>query len=452
MLRSFILILISLVCLAPMGDFNTEVQITDGVNGPVDTILDNNNDRRFLVQTIPDTTVEQPVTLPPELFDPFNRLRVSNPTTLFDQHFRADKHPIYWDEKLTGSATTTHQSNYASVELDVTSTLGDRAIRATYQYFPYFPGKGTTVVLTGNFKGLDGNRKMYGYFDELDGFYFKAENNVFYVCLRSSTSGSAVDTCTAQSNWNTDKLDGTGASGLTLDLTKQQIFLVDFQWLGSGRVRWGFNLEGQTVFTHIVDHANTSLDKPYNRQGDLPLRIEIENIDGVTASDMHHTCSTVISDGGTPDTGKVYSYDSGTNDISFRSEKAVIALRLKSDQNRGSFHPTVKDLVMSTGNAAALWRIYWNPTVTATWTSVNNDSTVEAAYGNNITSWSGGTMVLSGYTPKRGQNLGSLGRGVDSNISYSRDIDGNSTVFLITTEMVSGTGKVLGAMTWREYQ
>jgi hypothetical protein len=42
--------------------------------------------------------------------------------------------------------------------------------------------------------------------------------------LRTATSGSPSDARTVnQADWNGDKLDGTGDSGYTLDITKAQI-------------------------------------------------------------------------------------------------------------------------------------------------------------------------------------------------------------------------------------
>jgi hypothetical protein len=71
--------------------------------------------------------------------------------------------------------------------------------------------------------------------------------------------GGSVDNTTRrveQSAWNGDKLDGTGASGLTLDLTKPQILWMDFEWLGVGNVRCGFIINGQYIVCHTYQTAN----------------------------------------------------------------------------------------------------------------------------------------------------------------------------------------------------
>jgi hypothetical protein len=47
-------------------------------------------------------------------------------------------------------------------------------------------------------------------------------------------------------------MDGTGRSGITLDVTKTQIFIVDLEWLGVGRVRLGFVIDGKIYYCHEI--------------------------------------------------------------------------------------------------------------------------------------------------------------------------------------------------------
>ena len=47
-----------------------------------------------------------------------------------------------------------------------------------------------------------------------------------------------IDTRISQSQWNLDKMDGTGPSGYNLDLSKMQMFFIDYAWYGAGTVRW----------------------------------------------------------------------------------------------------------------------------------------------------------------------------------------------------------------------
>ena len=86
-----------------------------------------------------------------------------------------------------------------------------------------------------------------------------------------------VDTKIPQSSWNLDKCDGTGPSGFNLDLTKMQMFYIDYSWYGAGFVRWGFRaLNGDIIYCHKLPNNNTNTEA-YMRSGNLPARYESES-------------------------------------------------------------------------------------------------------------------------------------------------------------------------------
>ena len=65
-----------------------------------------------------------------------------------------------------------------------------------------------------------------------------------------------LDNKIIQSNWNVDVFNGTGASGITLDFSKSQIFFIDYEWLGTGRVRCGFFIDGIPYYCHAIHNSN----------------------------------------------------------------------------------------------------------------------------------------------------------------------------------------------------
>ena len=86
--------------------------------------------------------------------------------------------------------------------------------------------------------------------------FYRYKDGVNYFVRRTFVSGSAVDADEiAQSDWNTDKLDGTGPSGIILDESKAQILWWDFEWLGVGTVRCGFVIDGLFRTCHVFNHA-----------------------------------------------------------------------------------------------------------------------------------------------------------------------------------------------------
>ena len=89
-------------------------------------------------------------------------------------------------------------------------------------------------------------------------------------CVVSKT----INTRYAQSAWNIDKCDGTGASGFNLDLGRMQMFYIDYTWYGAGAIRFGFkNNRGEVIYCHRIPNNNINTEA-YMRSGNLPARYE----------------------------------------------------------------------------------------------------------------------------------------------------------------------------------
>jgi hypothetical protein len=83
-----------------------------------------------------------------------------------------------------------------------------------------------------------------------------------------------IDLKIPQSQWNLDKCDGTGPSGFNLNLTKMQMFYIDYSWYGAGFVRWGFRAtNGDVIYCHKLANNNFNTEA-YMRSGNLPARYE----------------------------------------------------------------------------------------------------------------------------------------------------------------------------------
>jgi len=231
--------------------------------------------------------------------DAFGRLRVSQPFTLFDSQNRYQKDPQF-SESTANGASITYDSNASTVLLSADTTSGSKAVRQSYRVFPYQPGKSLEVFATFVMNTAKTNlRQRVGYFNTDNGVFFQQNNSTLSFVLRTATSGTPSDARTVdQADWNGDKLDGTGLSGITLDVTKAQILYMDFEWLGVGSVRCGFVIDGKLIICHTFNNAN-DLDKVYMTTAILPVRYEIESTAATaTGSTMKQICSTVISEGG----------------------------------------------------------------------------------------------------------------------------------------------------------
>lgn len=246
------------------------------------------------------------VTIDGNQTDAFGRIRVAAPYTLYDSQARYAKDSTY-SYQTSGSGTNSYNTNQSSVNLTVGTAVGT-SIAQTYRVFPYQPGKSLLTLQTFTMAAAQTNlNQKVGYFNTNNGVYFMQSASTLSFTIRTFTSGSVAETTVTQANWNGDKLDGTGKSGLTLDVTKTQILFFDFEWLGVGTVRCGFVINGLYVNCHTFYNANTTNTVVYMQTAILPLRYEINATNTVTGTPvLQQICSTVISEGGYEQTSQQY--------------------------------------------------------------------------------------------------------------------------------------------------
>ena len=80
-----------------------------------------------------------------------------------------------------------------------------------------------------------------------------------------------------QADFNIDPLDGTGASGFTLDVTKMQMYGIEYSWYGAGYVQWMIRgQDGKFIMAHRRPNNNLN-NEAYMRSGNLPARYEAIN-------------------------------------------------------------------------------------------------------------------------------------------------------------------------------
>lgn len=388
--------------------------------------------------------------------DAFGRMRVSNPYTLFDGGQRYRDNSFKWDQVDTGTGTSTFLPNESTVLMTVAGN-GDSSIRQSKQVFSYQPGKSlltmATFVMTTPTAGL---RQRVGYFGTQNGVYFEADGTTLNLVIRKYTSGLVDDTAEKipQSAWNVDRLNGEGGqnniSGLTLDVSKAQIWWTDVEWLGVGSVRCGFVINGQFIVCHIFHHANI-LDKVYMTTATLPVRYELTSTGA--AGTMRAICSTVVSEGGYSNrsqTRAVGTSLAGKN-LSDTVYRPLVCLRLKSANIDSIVLPTKFD-VYGLQQAAFVYRIILNPTLTdASWTSAGTDSSVE--YDISATALTGGTIVDQGIFV--GSNKGGSAQVNSSEVDFSqqlgRTIAGVSDIWCLAAIATTNNDDAVGVVSWQEH-
>jgi len=391
--------------------------------------------------------------------DAFGRLRVSEPLTLFDSSHRYADNGLWSTSTSTGGAAV-FNANQGLVDLNVTASSGSSVTRETIKTFSYQPGKSLLVLNTFVMSpAKTGLTQRVGYYDTNNGFYLEQVDNQIQFVKRSYVTGSVVNTPVFQSNWNEDKLDGNGPSGITLDLTKAQILWMDLEWLGVGSVRMGFVINGQFIVCHTFNHANL-ITSTYITTASLPLRYEIFNTAGTSdVSTLKQICSTVISEGGyelrglqqsigTPITAPVTFAVAGTY-------YPVVAIRLKSTRLDAIVIATAVSLLGLGNGKNYQWRLVnGNVTVSGgSWLSAGANSAVE--YNITGTSTTGGRLLASGFVNSSNQGSPSINILKEALFANQLERDGLTGVpYELVVEMAIDTvGGVLGAyasIDWEE--
>lgn len=389
--------------------------------------------------------------------DPFGRLRVSSPYTIFDSKQLHDKQPLFWDEATGGSATSNHSPTDANTAMTVTANAADYVIRQTKQRFNYQPGKGMLIFLTFHSPQTTGTTKRIGYFDGTgvnsltpnNGIFFESDGDISWNIAKNGTITQNI----TQDNWNIDKLDGTGISGKTLDTDAPQILIIDFEWLGVGRVRVGFVIDGLIYYCHYFNHANNStFDSVYMSTPNLPLRYSIES-DGTGTDTLDHICSTVMSEGGIEETGVLRSVNTGTTHLDAATADtsyALIGIRLKTNYLDISVIPEYANILSET-TTDLKWELQLNPTVNGTFTygSLAN-SAIEYALGataNDITT--PGEIIDSGFISSTDKSSGSSDRKFVTSLRIGSQIDGTRDTLVLCVTPFSADADIHGSLTFR---
>ena len=391
--------------------------------------------------------------------DAFSRLRVSNPLILHNSQFTYDLAPIIYEQVTSGTgATVTYDSTnrYALMTFSSTPT-GGKSYMQTYEYLPYQPGRSQLAFVTFNMiAGVADVLKFAGYSDGVNGVEFQLDGTTKQFKLYSGT-GSGNLTVT-QSSWNLDKLDGTGASGITLDITKVQILVIDIQALYAGRVRIGFDINGQIIYAHEFLHAN-NIAPPYIQSANLPVRCGMTST-GTVSTTMYFLCSAVISEGGSEDInvyGYTFQQDSGPISVTTGGTH-MLSLRPKTTFNGITNRTRVAYIdveIYNGGNQPVQWQLCVGQAITGTTTFNSCNATYSSSEYNVLGTLSGSPAIVidGGFVASSGGAKGVTNTAIISRYPITLDAAGLQralgTLTLKATSL-SGTQTVYASIKFRE--
>jgi hypothetical protein len=391
--------------------------------------------------------------------DAFSRLRVSNPLILHNSQFTYDLAPVIMEQIVTGTgASITHDGTNRCALMTFASTpTGGKAYMQSYEYLPYQPGRSQLIFVTFNMIAAVANvLKFAGYSDGVNGVEFQNNGTVNqFVIYSASSAGNETVT---QSSWNLDKLDGTGASGFTLDITKTQILVIDIQALYVGRVRVGFDIGGNIIYAHEFLHANL-FASPYIQTANLPVRCGM-TCTATVSTTMNFICSAVISEGGTEDInvfGYTFQQDSGAISVGTGGTH-MLSLRPRTTFNSFTNRTRVAYIdveIYNAGNQPVQWQLCVGQAISGTTTFNPVNTSYSSSEYNILGTLSGSPAIVidGGYVESSGGAKGVTNTAIVSRYPITLDAAGAvralGTLTLKATSL-SGTQTVYASIKFRE--
>ena len=398
------------------------------------------------------------------VIDAFGRLRVSSPYTLFDDQNNYGADGLIFNYATNGSGSYSSLLNESAVNLTVGGNNNDLCVRQTKQYFRYQPGKSQLIMQTfvlGVAK--EGVRKRIGYFDSYNGLFLEqivsdveGETGLRLV-VRTNTSGSPVDTAYDSSTWNLDKMDGFGPSGIDLHAYNAQILFIDLEWLGVGRVRFGFVVDGNIYYCHEVKNAN-NIASVYMRTADLPVRAEIQNTSAGNADSLKVICTSVNSEGGFNKLGQPFGVGNGAGFKTVTTRQPVLSIKPNTTFNTltNRMEYNITDITVFSQSNTAYYEVVYNGSLNS-----GNFTPVASGYSSmtydvNSTLISGGVVIATGYAVAGGPGENAIGSDAAALVKLPLTVNYNATDADVLTVVATCTAaspktSVVGAVfNWQE--
>jgi len=336
-----------------------------------------------------------------------NRRKVSTNQIVFFNSFQYTKDPQIWDEAATGTASA-ELDTVKGVELSVGGSAGDEVIRQTRNVIEYIPGRQNEITQVVRFtEPEEGIRRRVGLFNENNGFFFENWGLEYAVCIRKTDeSGTTTDTRITRENWNIDKLDGTGPSGIVADPSAIQMLDIEYEWYGAGIVEFKWIINNNAYPIHVFYHGNRETE-PFINTPFLPVRLELTNVDGTPGTHYFYQSSTSVqAEGARGPIGReenVSTPFAGVSTGGARVLRPVLSIRLRSDRLQGVALP-LEFLAASLDNTPLYYQIRRDVTLTgADWQNVPGNSFCEYDYA--ATDYTGGEAIQTGYISATNQGI-----------------------------------------------
>lgn len=396
------------------------------------------------------------------------RLKATTPETIFFNTFQYGIETDVWDTRVSVGGTAVWNYIISGVEMSVNSSAGSEVIRQTRNVMRYIPGRPAEVAFAVRLEPpKSGVRRRFGLFDGQDGFYFEDDGGD-YACVMINSNGPSgiITERYSRSEWNGDKLDGNGPSGITASPSAQQMIVMEYEWYGAGQIKFHYEINGKVHTIHTINTGNR-LPHPWCKTPFLPIRLEIKNTTGVSTGPhyLYQGSNSLVSEGFTDKLGIAQNVGTAVTGRILpvaQTYYPLISIRLKSTALTGivlpSFFqaaslyqtsPSVNSTAISLG-----YKLIRNATLTGgTWVNMPDENSF-TQYNRTATGiGTDGVDLDSGFII---QGSGGTGIRLDKDTQYQIGRSGigtiSDTLTLAVAVLDTGVTNAVayGSMTWIE--
>ena len=392
--------------------------------------------------------------------DTFGNLRVSTPTAVFDNQMTYDLSPLVYEQITSGTgATITHDAtNRMAVMSFSSSPILSKSYMQTYETFRYQPFRSQEIALTFNFKEhTDGVYKWVGYSDGVNGFEFGSDGSNGF-CLKILSGTSNGDQVVYQDDWNYDRFDSTGISGLELDVASTNILLISFQSLYVGKVTFSLYINGKIHVLHNFYNANRIM-YPYIQTANLPVSAGMIT-SGTATTQMFFICSAVVTRSGSDEIAGHPFEVTGAGTAGNGVYSHILTVRPKLLFNNIVNRTQIKNLGLDLyikGNSAIDYKLVIGQALVGTPTFTDVNTTYSAfEYVAGVSATLSGAYAISfdaGHVPASAQIKGSVSLSIDNKYPITLNAAGqNRTMGQITliAKGKTGSSDIDATLTWKE--
>ena len=271
--------------------------------------------------------------------------------TVFNIKYDSGKNLLCEDEYSNGTGVANYDSTNSYVSMEVSANT-DQVIRQSRQYIQPNQNDKCRIFLTGVINGdSNGNNSTsrIGYFDNQNGYFFEYSSETIKIVQRNKTTDVVIN----QTNWNVDKMDGSGTSGITIDFSKVITYFIELNWTENMNI-CGIYYLGEIYFLHIF---RTESNIPLIAKSSLPTRFEISSSGD---SGKLIQISTSVEFNQQIITGNIFSVinSSDLSGANFsKTESYIMSIKL-DDNVRNMVKLNKVNMLSDTSGILVLYRIY----------------------------------------------------------------------------------------------